>query len=44
MVFVTIKRAEVKLSSNNLTLLMWFLVTTASLVLRPVLAKPDQVR
>jgi drug/metabolite transporter (DMT)-like permease len=40
MAFVAIKRADVELSSNNLTMLRWFMVTAAFLVLYPLLAKP----
>ncbi|MGD0476891.1 MAG: DMT family transporter [Nitrososphaerales archaeon] len=40
MAFVAIKRADVELSSNNLTLLRWFIVAVAFLVLYPVLARP----
>ncbi len=40
MAFVAIKRADVELSSNNLTLLRWFIVAAAFLVLYPVLARP----
>lgn len=40
MAFVAIRRADVELSSNNLTLLRWFIVAAAFLVLYPVLARP----
>jgi drug/metabolite transporter (DMT)-like permease len=38
--FVAIRRADVELSSNNLTLLRWFIVAAVFLALYPVLAKP----
>jgi drug/metabolite transporter (DMT)-like permease len=40
MAFVAIKRADLELSSNNLTLLRWFMVAAAFLVLYPVLPRP----
>lgn len=40
MAFVAIRRADVELSSNNLTLLRWFIVAAVFLALYPVLAKP----
>ncbi|MGD1054607.1 MAG: DMT family transporter [Nitrososphaerales archaeon] len=40
MAFVAIKRADDELSSNNLTLLRWFIVAAAFLALYPALAKP----
>jgi drug/metabolite transporter (DMT)-like permease len=40
MAFVAIKRADVELSSNNLTLLRWVIVAAAFLVLYPMLARP----
>ncbi len=38
--FVAIRRADFELSSVNLTLLRWFIVAAAFLVLYPVLVKP----
>jgi len=38
--FVAIRRADVELSSNNLTLLRWFIVAAAFLALYPFLVKP----
>ena len=40
MAFVAIRRADVELSSNNLTLLRWFIVAAAFLILYPLLAQP----
>lgn len=40
MAFVAIRRADVELSSNNLTLLRWFIVAAVFLALYPALAKP----
>ena len=40
MAFVAIRRADVELSSNNLTLLRWFIVSGAFLVLYPFVVRP----
>jgi drug/metabolite transporter (DMT)-like permease len=40
MAFVAIRRADVELSSNNLTLLRWFIVSAGFLALYPILVKP----